>query len=101
MLYEVITGESLFNDATAVALFLVLLDIMLFGFHGSETAIEGIIAFTAMMFGGVLLGLIMGGAFAKMVGKTRESEIRITSYNVCYTKLLRTYGSGAFPGGES
>ncbi len=80
-------GESLFNDATAVALFLVLLDIMLFGFHGSETAIEGIIAFTAMMFGGVLLGLIMGGAFAKMVGKTRESEIASITLTVVLAHL--------------
>lgn len=68
-------GESLFNDATAVALFLVMLDIVLNGFHGVETVTEGVIAFTSMMIGGVIFGLIMGGVFAKLVGATRESEI--------------------------
>ncbi len=68
-------GESLFNDATSVALFLVVLDVVLFGFHGSETILHGAIAFTSMMIGGVLFGLIMGGLFAKMVGATRDSEI--------------------------
>ncbi len=68
-------GESLFNDATAVALFLVVLEVVLFGFHGTETIIEGTVAFTSMMIGGVFFGLIMGGLFSKLVGYTRESEI--------------------------
>lgn len=80
-------GESLFNDATAVALFLVLLDVMLFGFHGAETVTEGLIAFTSMMLGGVILGLIMGGLFAKLVGSTRESEIASITLTVVLAHL--------------
>ncbi len=68
-------GESLFNDATAVALFLVLLDIVLNGFNGATTLTEGTISFISMLIGGVLFGLFMGGIFAKVVGVTRESEV--------------------------
>lgn len=67
-------GESLFNDATAVALFLVLLEVATFGYHGYETIIAGIISFTSMMLGGVVFGILMGGIFAKLVGLTRENE---------------------------
>lgn len=70
----VFEGESLFNDATAVALFLVLFQIASFGFHGSETILEGGVSFMSMMIGGVLFGIIMGGLFAKVVGLTRENE---------------------------
>ncbi|MEK7639491.1 MAG: cation:proton antiporter [Patescibacteria group bacterium] len=68
-------GESLFNDATAVALFLVLLEIARFGFHGFDTVLEGAVSFTSMMIGGVLFGVITGGVFAKLVGMYRENEV--------------------------
>jgi monovalent cation:H+ antiporter, CPA1 family len=67
-------GESLFNDATSVALFLVLLEVVLFGYHGFETIGLGILSFTIMMIGGVLFGAFMGGLFSKLVGLTRENE---------------------------
>lgn len=68
-------GESLFNDATSVALFLVLLQIAQFGYHGADTVIEGLITFTSMMIGGVLFGILIGGIFSKLVGLARENEI--------------------------
>ena len=68
-------GESLFNDATAVALFLVLLEVARFGYHGADTVIEGVISFTSMMVGGVLFGILIGGIFTKLVGLARENEI--------------------------
>ena len=68
-------GESLFNDATGVALFLVILSIVVGGFHGTDTVITGITSFSSMLIGGVFFGLIMGGLFAKLVGATRESEV--------------------------
>jgi monovalent cation:H+ antiporter, CPA1 family len=67
-------GESLFNDATAVALFLIILDIIINGFYGSTTIIEGFFTFLSMMIGGVLFGLVMGGGFSKAIGYFRESE---------------------------
>lgn len=70
----VFEGESLFNDATSVALFFVLLEIVLFGFHGFPTVGLGILSFTIMMFGGVLFGAFMGGLFSKLVGLCKENE---------------------------
>jgi monovalent cation:H+ antiporter, CPA1 family len=67
-------GESLFNDATAVALFFVLLEIILVGYHGFETILEGVISFSSMMIGGVAVGVIIGAIFAKLVGLCRDNE---------------------------
>jgi CPA1 family monovalent cation:H+ antiporter len=67
-------GESLFNDATAVALFLVLLEIAQFGYNGTDTVVAGLISFASMMIGGVIFGVLCGGLFAYFVGKTRENE---------------------------
>lgn len=68
-------GESLFNDATAVALFLVLLEVAQFGYHGFDTILEGVVTFTSMMIGGVIFGILIGGIFTKLVGLARENEI--------------------------
>jgi monovalent cation:H+ antiporter, CPA1 family len=68
-------GESLFNDASAVALFLVLVEIARFGFHGFESILEGIIGFLSMMIGGVLFGIVVGGIFARVIGLCRENEV--------------------------
>jgi monovalent cation:H+ antiporter, CPA1 family len=68
-------GESLFNDATAVALFLVLLEVARFGYHGADTIIEGTITFLSMLIGGVIFGILIGAVFAKVVGWSRENEV--------------------------
>lgn len=68
-------GESLFNDATAVALFLVLLEVARFGYHGFDTILDGTIAFTSMMVGGIVFGTVVGGIFAKLIGLARENEV--------------------------
>ncbi len=67
-------GESLFNDGTAVALFLVVLEVAYKGYHGVSTLAEGMFLFTSMVVGGVLFGLAMGGIFSKMIEKTRSNE---------------------------
>ena len=39
----------------------------------------------------IIFGTIMGGSMGGNIGRymDRQDRIRITSYNVCYTKLLR------------
>ncbi|MBF8270092.1 MAG: sodium/hydrogen exchanger, partial [Gammaproteobacteria bacterium] len=67
-------GESIFNDGTAVALFLVVLAIAESGAYGMSDVFRGAAAFTSMVIGGIVFGLIFGGVFAKLVGYTRASE---------------------------
>jgi CPA1 family monovalent cation:H+ antiporter len=67
-------GESLFNDATSVALFLVVLEIVVAGYHGFTTIGMGVLSFTVMILGGIAFGVFMGGLFSKLVGLTRENE---------------------------
>ena len=43
-------GESLFNDGTAFAMFLVFLGVMFNGYHGYPTILEGVIAFIIINF---------------------------------------------------
>ncbi len=83
-------GESLFNDATAVALFLVLLEVVLYGFHGSTTILEGILSFTFMIASGVLFGIACGVVFAKCVEYTRTNEFASITLTVvlAYTTFL-------------
>lgn len=72
-------GESLFNDGTSLAVFLIVLDIALKGFHGVESILEGVFLFSTMVIGGIGFGLIMGFIFAKLIEKVRDNEhIEIT-----------------------
>lgn len=67
-------GESLFNDGTSLALFLVVLGIATTGFHGAETIFDGVVSFSVMVIGGVAFGIFMGFLFAKILEKVEEDE---------------------------
>lgn len=67
-------GESIFNDGTAVALFLVVLAVATSGWHGSVSIFEGFTTFTMMIIIGIALGLVFGFLFAKAVDFARRSE---------------------------
>jgi len=67
-------GESLFNDATGVALFLVMLEIVLVGWNGFSTVGDGVITFSMMIINGILFGVLCGVVFSKAVQWTRENE---------------------------
>lgn len=68
-------GESLFNDGTAVALFMVVLGIIM---HGGDfsglTALEGVWKFISMLFGGIAFGTFTGVLFSKVIGKIKNNE---------------------------
>ncbi len=69
-------GESLFNDATAVALFLIILGILTTGTSiDTSTIFTGLGQFTTMLVGGAFFGLLVGFTFAQLIGLARESEI--------------------------
>jgi len=67
-------GESLFNDATGFAAFLVVLDLMTKGYHGVGSAMDALISFSVMLGGGLIFGLIMGFLFAKLIEVVRGNE---------------------------
>lgn len=67
-------GESLFNDGTGLALFLVALEFAIKNEFTLPTIGEGILSFSIMLIGGALLGLVSGGIFSKAVGYARSSE---------------------------
>ena len=71
MIFE---GESLMNDGTAMALFLVILAVATSGFHGTETVIEGVLDFTVMIVLGIGLGLFMAAVFSKALDYTKKND---------------------------
>lgn len=72
-------GESLFNDGTSLALFLIVLEVAMAGFTGFGTIFEGVFMFTSMVVGGIVFGLFMGFLFSKIIGKVKDNEhIEIT-----------------------
>ncbi len=84
-------GESLFNDGTAFAMFLVILEIMRYGYHGSSTIIGGVISFFTMLLGGLIFGLIMGFLFSKLIQWVKghqDLEITLTLLVAHFTFLL-------------
>ena len=71
MIFE---GESLLNDGTAMALFLVILSVAIGGFHGTETVIHGFASFGMMIVFGVVLGLVMAAIFSSALRFTKKNE---------------------------
>lgn len=71
MIFE---GESLFNDGTAIALFLIFLGIATGGFHGGETVLHGVGEFAIMIIGGTVFGLVMAAVFSRSLRFTRKNE---------------------------
>lgn len=71
MIFE---GESLLNDGTAMALFLVIFGIAVEGYHGAETLAHGVFEFAVMIVLGVVLGLVMAAIFSKALDYTKKNE---------------------------
>lgn len=84
-------GESLFNDGTAFAIFLVFLEIIMHGFNGTDSIIDGLLNFIVMVFGGIVFGLIMGFLFAKLIEWVKgheHLEITLTLLVAHFTFIL-------------
>lgn len=67
-------GESMFNDGTAVALFLVVLAVAENGYDGAGTVLEGALSFIVMVIGGILLGLLMAALFSRAIRAAKSNE---------------------------
>lgn len=71
MIFE---GESLFNDGTAVALFMVVLAVATHGFDGVSTVLDGVVMFGGMLVLGVGFGLLMAMLFSLGLRGTKSNE---------------------------
>ncbi|NUJ97699.1 sodium:proton antiporter [Candidatus Gracilibacteria bacterium] len=68
-------GESVANDGTSVALFLVILGIILEGKSGIGVVGSGLLSFASMLFGGILFGVFTGLVFSKIIQKVKNNEL--------------------------
>jgi len=71
-------GESLFNDATALALFLIVLESVSTGFQGACSLLHGLFIFFSMLFGGTVFGFVMGWVFTRLLQFARHEHLQIT-----------------------
>lgn len=71
MIFE---GESLFNDGTAVALFMVVLAVATSGFEGATTVLDGTLLFGGMLLFGIVFGLMVAGAFSGLLRLVKSNE---------------------------
>ncbi|MDF1582548.1 MAG: sodium:proton antiporter [Methyloprofundus sp.] len=84
-------GESLLNDGTAFALFLVFLEVIRHGYLGASSVIDGFITFFSMVVGGILFGLMMGFIFSKLIEWVKgheHLEITLTLLVAHFTFIL-------------
>jgi CPA1 family monovalent cation:H+ antiporter len=67
-------GESLCNDATGFAAFLVVLELLVHGYTGWNSALSALVSFFTMLIGGIIFGLFMGFVFAKLIEWVKGNE---------------------------
>lgn len=96
MIFE---GESLFNDGTAVALFLVVLGVAVEGYHGFATIGHGILEFVIMIAMGMVVGLVLASLFSKALRLTKKNEfvtvtLLLVSAHMVFilTEMINHYG---------
>lgn len=98
MIFE---GESLMNDGTAMALFLVILSVAIEGYHGAGTVFHGVLEFGVMIVMGIFIGLVMAALFSRALRFTKKNEfvtvtlILISAHMVFITSELINH-SGVF-----
>jgi CPA1 family monovalent cation:H+ antiporter len=77
-------GESLFNDATAIVIFTILLGLITSAEQASlsQSLVSGLGQFLVVFIGGVVIGLIFGYVFSNIIGTIRSNapvEIMLTT----------------------
>jgi len=84
-LLTLVEGESLFNDATAIVVFGVILSLI----EVTSTTLPGVVGlFLYVFLGGTLVGIILGVLFSKIIEKVENNEV----VEIVLTTVL-AYGS--------
>jgi CPA1 family monovalent cation:H+ antiporter len=68
-----VEGESLFNDATAIVLFTILMGVLVAGAEAS--AGSALVDFIRVFFGGIAVGLVASRAVAWVIGRMRNMPL--------------------------
>jgi CPA1 family monovalent cation:H+ antiporter len=73
-------GESLFNDGTAVALFVIILGVIAEygGVFSVPVLLDGFEVFLSLIFLGIAFGLLSGYIFSKAMGLIKDENVQIT-----------------------
>ena len=89
-LTTLVEGESLFNDATAIVIFHILLGIALAGSFTSGDIGHAVIEFFRVFFGGILVGSVIGFGIAELMRRIHGSELAIVvmSLVMAYTSFV-------------
>lgn len=75
-LSTLVDGESLFNDATAIVVFNIILGIVAAGTaFSSSIMISGIGQFLVVFFGGLAVGLILGAVFFGLLSLSKSDHL--------------------------
>ena len=85
-----VAGESLFNDAAAIALFAIFFE-MLAGFRAPEFS-RGVMVFLTDFFGGVLLGYVLARVAAALFNLLRETPAAAITVSVALAYLAFILG---------
>lgn len=67
-------GESLFNDGTSLALFLVLLELITKNTFTTGTFLQGLGSFAIMVVGGMILWILVGVCFSSLIQRIKNNE---------------------------
>ena len=85
-----VEGESLFNDATAIVVSKILVGVVVMGTFTGSTALDGSVAFCITFFGGIAVGLVLGGLCGVLLGLVDDDpfiEISLTTI-VAYASFV-------------
>lgn len=87
----IVEGESLFNDAAAIALFVVLLEVFL-GEH-NMTLFAGVMKFAFTFIGGMILGYVMAQIAGWMISRMRGAAVTEITISVGFAYLTFVLGN--------
>lgn len=90
----IVEGESLLNDAAAIALFVVLLNV--FTGHGDASFFGGAGEFFWGFFGGTILGYAMAWAAGFLISQLRGAAVTEITLSVAFTYLTFVLGQAYF-----
>ena len=77
-----VEGESLFNDATAIVLFTILVALLMG--NGDESSLLGAAGnFMVVFFGGILVGLVLGWVVSSIIGQLHNMPLIEITLTVC------------------